>query len=86
MPVSGVRRTAQLKCIYTNAHSMDNKQQEMEAVVQQDSYDMVTITETWWDDSHDWSAAMDGFKLFRGIGEEREAVGWCFMLGTASIV
>ncbi|KAK4823236.1 hypothetical protein QYF61_000096 [Mycteria americana] len=24
-----------------------------------------TITETWWDDSHNWSAAMDGYKLFR---------------------
>jgi len=36
-----------------------------QAIVQQDSYDLVTITETWWDDSHDWSAAMDGHKLFR---------------------
>ncbi|KAK4819807.1 hypothetical protein QYF61_011601 [Mycteria americana] len=23
------------------------------------------IMETWWDDSHNWSAAMDGYKLFR---------------------
>ena len=28
-------------------------------------YDLVAITETWWDHSHDWSAAMDGYKLFR---------------------
>ena len=27
--------------------------------------DLVAITETWWDHSHDWSAAMDGYKLFR---------------------
>jgi len=47
MPVSGVRSTAQLKCIYTNAHSMGNKQKELEAIAQQDSYDFVTITETW---------------------------------------
>jgi len=46
MPVSGVRLTAQLKCIYTNAHSMGNKQEELEAIVQQDSYDLVAITET----------------------------------------
>ena len=64
MPGLGVRLTAQLKCIYTNAHSM-GKQEVLEAIVQQDSYDMVAITETWWDDSHDWSAAMDGNKLFR---------------------
>ena len=36
-----------------------------EAIVQQGSCDLVTITETWWDDSHDWSAAVDGGKLFR---------------------
>jgi len=47
----GVRSTAQLKCNYTNAHSVGNKQEELEAVVQQDSYDLVMITETWWDDS-----------------------------------
>jgi len=37
----------------------------MEAIVYRDSYDLVAITETWWDDSPDWSAAMDGYKLFR---------------------
>ncbi|KAK4810110.1 hypothetical protein QYF61_009505 [Mycteria americana] len=44
---------------------MGNKREELEAIVQQDSYDLATITDTWWDDSHDWSAAMDGCKLFR---------------------
>jgi len=61
----GVRREAQLKCVYTNARSMGNKQEELEAIVQQASYDLVAIMETWWDHSHDWSAAMDGYKLFR---------------------
>jgi len=56
---------AQLKCIYTSAGSMGNKQEELEDIVQQDSYDLVVIIEMWWDDSHDWSAAMDGYKLFR---------------------
>ncbi|KAK4822159.1 hypothetical protein QYF61_010420 [Mycteria americana] len=59
------RTTAQLKCLYTNARSMGNKQEELEAIVHQENYDMVAITETWWDDSHNWSAAMDGYKLFR---------------------
>jgi len=44
---SGVRLTAQLKCVYTSAHSMGNKQEELEAIIQQDGYDLVTITETW---------------------------------------
>jgi len=65
MPGLGVRSIAQLKCIYTNTRSMGNKQEELEAIVQHDSYDLVAVTETWWDDSHDWSAAMDGYKLFR---------------------
>jgi len=41
--------TAQLKCIYTNARSMGNIEEKLEAIVQQDSYDLVTITATWWD-------------------------------------
>ncbi|GAB0209080.1 hypothetical protein GRJ2_003373700 [Grus japonensis] len=65
MPMLGVKSKAQLKCIYTNACSMGNKQEELEAIVRQGSYDLVAITETWWDDSCDWSAAMDGYKLFR---------------------
>jgi len=57
--------TAQLKCVYTNARSMGNKQEELETIIQQDGYDLVTITEMWWDNSHDWPAVMDGYRLFR---------------------
>jgi len=49
----GVKSIAQLKCICTNAHSMGNKLEELEAIVQQDRSYLVAITETWWDDSHD---------------------------------
>ncbi|TRZ08455.1 hypothetical protein HGM15179_018648 [Zosterops borbonicus] len=51
--------------MYTHAHSMGHKQEYLEAMVQQQNYDVVTITETWWADSHSWSAALDGYKLFR---------------------
>ncbi|GAB0180019.1 hypothetical protein GRJ2_000467200 [Grus japonensis] len=37
---------AQLKCIYTNARSTGNKQEELEAIVQQENYDIVAIRET----------------------------------------
>ena len=57
---------------------MGNKQEEMEAIVQQDRYDLVAITETWWDDSHDWSAAMDGYKLFRRNRQGRTGGGVAF--------
>ena len=70
-----MRREAQLKCVYTNARSMGNKQEESETTVQQASYDLVAITETWWDHSHDWSAAMDGYKLFRKDRQGRRGGG-----------
>ncbi|RMC16129.1 hypothetical protein DUI87_08341 [Hirundo rustica rustica] len=57
-------------------------------MVQQQSCDVVTITETWWDESHGWSTALDGYKLFRRdtkgrrvgrvalyIGEDFDAIG-----------
>ena len=44
---------------------MSNKQEELEAIMSQADYDLVTITETWWDHSHEWSAEIDGYKLFR---------------------
>lgn len=51
--------------MYTSACSMGNKQEELEATVQRESCDIVSIVEMWWDDSHDWSIAINGHKLFR---------------------
>ncbi|PKU30947.1 mitochondrial fission process protein 1 [Limosa lapponica baueri] len=53
---------------------MGNKQDELKAIVQQDSYDVVAIMETWWDDCHDWNAAMNGYKLARKERLLREGV------------
>jgi len=38
--------TAQLKCLYVSAHSMGKKQEELEATVLLESYDLIAITET----------------------------------------
>ncbi|PKU38005.1 rna-directed dna polymerase from mobile element jockey-like [Limosa lapponica baueri] len=65
---------AQLECIYTNARSMGNKQEELEATIEQENYDTVAITETWWEDSHNWSAAIDGYQLFRRDRHGRRGV------------
>jgi len=43
---------------------MGNKQEELEAIGHQDSYDSVAITEMWWDSLRDWNAVMDGYTLF----------------------
>ena len=58
-------KEAQLRCLYANAHSMGNKQEELETIVQSESYDGVAITETWWNDSHSWNAVMEGYWLFK---------------------
>ncbi|RMC13000.1 hypothetical protein DUI87_10529 [Hirundo rustica rustica] len=60
--------------MYTSACSINNKQ-ELEAMVQQQSYDVVAITKTWWDESHSWSAALDGYKLFRRDRKGRRGGG-----------
>ncbi|XP_009874110.1 PREDICTED: IQ domain-containing protein G-like, partial [Apaloderma vittatum] len=56
---------AHLKRIYTNVCSTGNKQEELVAMMQQEDFDIVPITEMWWDASYDWSATTDGYKLFR---------------------
>lgn len=44
---------------------MGNKRQELEATMLLEGYKLVTITETWWDGSHDWSVVINGYRLFR---------------------
>ena len=58
---TATQKEAQFRCFYTNTCSMGNKQEELEAIVQLESYDTVAITETWWNDSHSWSAVMDDY-------------------------
>ncbi|OWK54263.1 hypothetical protein RLOC_00003146 [Lonchura striata] len=69
------KSVAQLRCTYTNARTMGNKQEELEAMVQQQNHDVVAITETWWDDSHSWRTALDGYKLFRRDRKGRRVGG-----------
>ena len=61
--------------MYTNAHSMGNKQEELEAMMKQENDDVVAITETWWHVSHDWSVPIDGYKLFRRDRQGRRGGG-----------
>lgn len=63
--------------VYTTAHSTGNKQEELEAqfLVLQENYDIGAFTETWWDDSHDWAAALDDYKLFRRDRQGRRGNG-----------
>ncbi|KAK4828724.1 hypothetical protein QYF61_000715 [Mycteria americana] len=58
------QKTNHLKCMYINGCSLGNKQEELELHAQSESYDIIGITETWWDNSHDWRSTMDGYRLF----------------------
>lgn len=53
-----------LKCFYTNAHSMGNKKEELEILTQENKYDVIGITETWWDETHEWNTKLRGYNLF----------------------
>ena len=55
----------QLKCLYTNTHSLRNKQEELEGTVLLENHGIVAITEAYWDDSQDRSVAIIGYKSFR---------------------
>ena len=59
----------------TNARSMGNKQEYLEAIVQQGNYGLVASTEVQWDHSHDWSAAVEGYRLFRSDRQGRRFGG-----------
>ncbi|GAB0199663.1 hypothetical protein GRJ2_002431700 [Grus japonensis] len=66
---------AQLKCLYANARSMGNKQEELETCVCLQGYDIIGITETWWDSSCDWSVGMEGYRFFRKDRQGRRGGG-----------
>jgi len=69
------RPTAQMKCLCTNACSMGNKQEELESTVLLANYDLIALTEIWWDEYHDWSVAIDGYRRFRRDRWEKRGGG-----------
>lgn len=46
-----------------------NRQEELEI------YDLAATTGTWWDESHDWSVTVNGYRLFKRTGEKGKVVG-----------
>ena len=72
---TGQTKVQGYKCLYTNAQSMGNKKEELELLLQTEGYDIVGITETWWDDSHDWNVLVDGYELFKKNRKGRRGGG-----------
>ncbi|KAF7239030.1 Potassium voltage-gated channel subfamily H member 6 [Varanus komodoensis] len=46
--------------MYTNARSMGNKQEDLEAFLGIGGYDLVGITETWWNERQVWNVNIEG--------------------------
>jgi len=56
---------AQIKCLYMNTRSMGNKEEQLEIVRVLENYNLIALTETWWNESHDWIMAIEGYRLLR---------------------
>jgi len=54
---------------------MGSKPEELEPILQQANYGLAAITEIGWGVSHNWSAAVDGFKFFRRVRQGRRGSG-----------
>lgn len=55
-----------LKCLYTNAHSMVNKQ-ELEICVWSRGWDLIAVTEMWLDSSHDRNIVIEAVYFLKGL-------------------
>ena len=53
----------ELRCLHTNAQSMGNQQEELEVRIKERDYDLIGITETWWDNSHNWNNRIVGYDI-----------------------
>lgn len=62
---------AQLKCLCARTCSIGNKQEELEMCICLQGYDLIDITETWWDVSYGWNVGMERYRLFRKVRQRR---------------
>lgn len=44
---------------------MGSKKEALETVVPLETFDLIAIMETWWDDSYNWNTTIEAYKLFR---------------------
>lgn len=44
----------ELRCLYTKTQHLGNKRGELEILVHKCKYDIVALTEAWWDEIHAW--------------------------------
>lgn len=69
-PQKVARSIAQLQCIYSHACSMGRRSGK---ALHSNKTKTWLPSWTWWDNSHDWSAARDCYKLYRRDGQGRRS-------------
>ena len=52
-----------LNIFYTNARSFNNKMEDLEAKVDSEEYDIVAVSETWFQEDSNWKTGLEGFKV-----------------------
>lgn len=54
-------------------------QEELETMVELENYDVITITETWWNNTCKWNTMIEGYKPFRKSrqGRRDKEVAFC---------
>ena len=75
MPGAHRSRNDKLRVLSTNARSLGNKINELESIMASENIDLVAVTETWFNESHDWDITIPGFSLYRKDREGRKGGG-----------
>ena len=55
--------------------ALNNKLEELEVLAQSQSYNIIGISETWWDESCGWCVAIDGYRLLKRDRQGRRGGG-----------
>lgn len=58
--------TEYFRCLYTKGRNIWDKQVELEVLIQDQNYDLIGVTESWWDNWHDLNSNMK-----RSAGKEK---------------
>ena len=60
-----------LNIFYSNARSLNNNMEELEAKGDSEEYDIVTVSETWFKEESNCTTGLEGYKVYRCDRKER---------------
>ena len=60
-----------LNIFSTNARSLNNNMEELEGKVDNEEYDIVAMSETWFKEESNWRTGLEGYKVYQCDRKER---------------